>query len=175
MTNKKVNDKNIEENIDVENLDSDENILKLNEELLEQTKKAEEYYDRLKRNMADFDNYKKRIIKEKESLYFNVVSGILETLIPVIDNFEKAVSNECKDEKFKQGTEMIYTQIKDILTKYGVEEIKALGETFNPQYHEAVIHIDDEKYGEKEIIEVFKKGYKLKSKIIRHAIVKVAN
>ncbi len=157
------------------NLDVEKYIAKLNDDLSEQKKKAEEYYDGLKRNMADFDNFKKRINKEKESLYTSIVSDVIEAILPALDNFEKALCHECQDETFKQGIEMIYSQIKELIVKYGAEEIKAIGEKFNPEYHEAVMHIDDKNYGEKEIIEVLRKGYKLKAKVIRHSMVKVAN
>lgn len=180
MTNKKVDSKKAEnkeavEKLEFENIDVEKYIAKLNDDLSEQKKKAEEYYDHLKRNMADFDNFKKRIIKEKDSLYVNIVSDIMEELLPTMDNFEKALSHECKDEKFKQGVEMIYKQIKTLVDKYGAEEISDVGETFNPEHHEAVMHITDDKYGEKEIVEVLRKGYKLKGKVIRHSMVKVAN
>ena len=181
MTNKKTASKKIEEidkemgDVEVEELNSEKYIAKLNDDLSEQKKKAEEYYDSLKRNMADFDNFKKRITKERDSLHVSIVSDIIEALLPPIDNFEKALSHECQDEMFKQGMEMIYKQLKDLITKYGVEEIKAMGEVFNPEYHEAVMHISDEQYEEKEILEVLRKGYKLKGKVIRHSMVKVAN
>ncbi len=152
-----------------------EYIAKLNEDLQEQKRLADEYYDSLKRNMADFDNYKKRIIKEKESIYVTTVSDIVDNLLPVLDNFENALSHESKDNEFKTGMEMIYNQIKEVIKGYGVEEIVCLKSEFDPMLHEAVMHVDDEAYGEKEVIEVFRKGYKIKDKVIRHAMVKVAN
>lgn len=184
MANKKTESKKTDEieeiveeveKIEGENIKAEKYIAKLNDDLAEQKKKAEEYYDSLKRNMADFDNFKKRITKEKDSLYVSIVSDIIGELLPAMDNFEKALSNECQDETFKQGIEMIYNQIKEIITKYGAEEIKDVGETFNPDYHEAVMHIDDNNYKEKEIVEVLRKGYKLKGKVVRHSMVKVAN
>ena len=154
---------------------ADEYIKKLNEDLEEQKKLADEYYDSLKRNMADFDNYKKRIIKEKESLHIMIVADIVENMLPILDNFDTALAHECADEKFKTGMEMICSQIKEVISKYGVEEIKSMGCTFDPMLHEAVMHEDNEEFGEKEITEVFRKGYKIKDKVIRHAMVKVAN
>lgn len=154
---------------------ADEYIARLNNDLLEQKKLADEYYDSLKRNMADFDNYKKRIIKEKESIYVTTVSDIVENLLPVLDNFENALGHKSKDAEFETGMEMIYNQIKDVIKGYGVEEIKCLKSEFDPMLHEAVMHVDDETFGEKEVIEVFRKGYKIKDKVIRHAMVKVAN
>ena len=154
---------------------ADEYIKKLNEDLEEQKRLADEYYDSLKRNMADFDNYKKRIVKEKETLHTMIVADIVENMLPILDNFDTALMHESADEKFKTGMEMIYSQIKEVISKYGVEEIQSMGCTFDPMLHEAVMHEDDDKYGEKEIIEVFRKGYKIKEKVIRHAMVKVAN
>ena len=141
----------------------------------EQKRLADEYYDSLKRNMADFDNYKKRITKEKESMHTHVVAGIVENLLPVLDNFENALTHECNDEKFKSGMDMIYSQIKDVISGYGVEEIECMNKEFDPMLCEAVMHVDDENFGEKEVVEVFRKGYKIKDKVIRHAMVKVAN
>ena len=152
-----------------------EYIAKLNDDLQEQKKLADEYYDSLKRNMADFDNYKKRMVKERESLHTVIVADIVENLLPILDNFENALSHECSDEKFKTGMDMIYTQIKDVILKYGVEEIECIGKEFDPMLHEAVMHVDDESFGEKEVVEVFRKGYKIRDKVIRHAMVKVAN
>lgn len=171
-------DVNLEENVTAENeelLDKDEYIAKLNDDLAEQKKRADEYFDHLKRNMAEFDNFKKRIQKEKESMYSTIVADFVSELLPVMDNFEKAVAADTQDESYKSGMEMIYSQINDLLKKVGVEEIEALGKEFDPNFHEAVMHIEDEKYNEKEITEVFRKGYKLGDKVIRHTMVKVAN
>ena len=192
MANRKAQEKNVqdeanlEENINPEetknetkkvtNIDkASEYIAKLNEDLEEQKRLADEYYDSLKRNMADFDNYKKRMTKEKESLHTMVVADIVEDLLPILDNFENALTHECTDDKFKTGMDMIYNQIKVAISKYGVEEIECIGKEFDPMLHEAVMHIDDENFGEKEVTEVFRKGYKIKEKVIRHAMVKVAN
>ncbi len=192
MANKKEQNENLQEEIKLEekieanevNTESkktkiidkaSEYIAKLNEDLEEQKRLADEYYDSLKRNMADFDNYKKRMTKEKESLHTMIVADIVDNMLPILDNFENALIHECTDEKFKTGMEMIYNQIKDVISKYGVEEIESIGKEFDPMLHEAVMHIDDENFGEKEITEVFRKGYKIKDKVIRHAMVKVAN
>lgn len=154
---------------------ADEYIAKLNNDLLEQKKLADEYFDSLRRNMADFDNFKKRISKEKDSLYTSIVSDIVSDLLPILDNFDIALKNESKDEKFKMGMQMICNQIKETIKKFGVTEIASLGEEFDPVYHEAVMHVKDDSKKEKEIVEVLRKGYKVKDKVIRHAMVKVAN
>lgn len=176
ILNEDVNiDEEVTDSEDIENLDKDEYIAKLNNDLLEQKKRSDEYFDHLKRNMAEFDNFKKRMQKEKESMYSTIVADFVSELLPVMDNFEKAVDAETKDESYKNGMKMIYSQIDDLLKKAGVEEIEALGKEFDPNYHEAVMHIEDDKYKEKEIVEVFRKGYKLGDKVIRHTMVKVAN
>ena len=150
-------------------------IAKLNKDLEEQKKKADEYVDSLKRNMAEFDNFKKRMNKEKESLYTSILSDVISNLLPVIDNFEKAKDAECTDETYKTGVSMIYNQLMELLDKQGVEKIPDIGETFDPDVHEAVMSVTDETKGEKEIVEVFRTGYRLKDKVVRHSLVKVAN
>ena len=147
----------------------------LRAQLKAEKEKSDEYYDHLKRNMAEFDNFKKRISKEKDMMYNNISADIVSQLLPIIDNFDKALNSETSDESYKDGISMIYNQLIETLEKLGVEEIEALNKTFDPNFHEAVMHMEDEKYGEKEIVEVFRKGYKIGDKIIRHAMVKVAN
>lgn len=161
--------------LEITESNKDEFIAKLNSDLSDQKKKTDEYFEHLKRNMAEFDNFKKRIHKEKDNMYNTITSDLLSDLVPIMDNFEKAMQTECKDESFKNGIEMIYIQIKDSLTKLGLEEIDTKGATFDPNLHEAVMHIEDENFGEKEIVEEFRKGYKLGDKVIRHSMVKVAN
>ena len=150
-------------------------IAKLNKDLEEQKKIADEYVDSLKRNMAEFDNFKKRMNKEKESLYTSILSDVISNLLPVIDNFEKAKDAECTDETYKTGISMIYNQLIELLNKQGVEKIPDLGQMFDPDIHEAVMSVTDETKGEKEIVEVFRTGYRLKDKVVRHSLVKVAN
>lgn len=158
-----------------ENIEVEAYIAKLNQDLEEQKKKADEYVDSLKRNMAEFDNFKKRMNKEKESLYTSILSDVISNLLPVIDNFEKAKDADCTDETYKTGISMIYNQLVELLNKQGVEKIPDLGETFDPDIHEAVMSVVDETKGEKEIVEVFRTGYRLKDKVVRHSLVKVAN
>lgn len=169
----KLENENLENND--QNIDKDGYIAKLNDDLIEQKKKADEYFEHLKRNMADFDNFKKRITKEKDGLYFSITSDIVSSILPILDDFEKALNSKCSDESYKEGINMIYTRLKDTVTKLGVEEIDAKGKTFDPEIHEAVMHIEDEKFGEKEVVDVLRKGYKIGDKLIRHAMVKVAN
>ena len=135
----------------------------------------EEMTDRYKRMMAEFDNFKKRSSKEREGLYNSLVSDIFTSLLPVIDNLEKAVEAKTEDESYKQGVELVLKQFKDVLTANGVQEIEAVGQTFDPELHEAVGSVVDESLGEKIIKEEYRKGYKIGNKVIRHSMVVVAN
>ena len=145
------------------------------DEVIELKKQLEEKEDRLKRLMAEFDNFKKRSTKERDMLYNNLISDIIKNLLPVLDNLEKAVMTETKDEGYKQGIELLLKQFKEVLTTNGVQEIETIGATFDPELHEAVSLVTDENLGEKEIKEEFRKGYKIGNKVIRHAMVVVAN
>ena len=138
-------------------------------------KDYEELDDRYKRILAEFENFKKRSFKEREGLYNSILSDIVEVLLPIVDNLENAVKVETKDENYKQGVELVLKQFKDVLSSKGVEEIKALGETFDPELHEAVSSIQDENLGEKEIAQEYRKGYKIGNRVIRHSMVVVAN
>lgn len=177
---KKEEDNNIEEMQDEESQETtqtseDSAIEDLKAQLKQEREKSDEYYDHLKRNMAEFDNFKKRISKEKDMMYNTISADLVSNLLPILDNFEKALNAQTEDESYKQGMMMIYTQFQDTLKNIGVEEIEALNKTFDPNFHEAVMHVEDENYGEKEVTDVFRKGYKIGDKIIRHAMVKVAN
>ncbi|MEG2310611.1 MAG: nucleotide exchange factor GrpE [Clostridia bacterium] len=166
---------NTENEIVDKEINKDEFIAKLNDDLKDQKLKTDEYFEHLKRNMAEFDNFKKRMLKEKDSMNISITSDIISDFLPIMDCFDKAVDAKTKDEAYKNGILMIYNQIKDMLIKFGLQEIVALGSTFDPNIHEAVIHVDDNSVGEKEVVEVLRKGYKLGDKVIRHSMVKVAN
>ena len=148
---------------------------KLKDTILLQKEQLNEQEDRLKRLMAEFDNFKKRSAKEREGLYNSLVSDIFSSLLPVIDNLEKAAAAKTEDEGYKQGVELVLKQFKDVLAANGVQEIEAVGQTFDPEVHEAVGTVIDENLGEKEIKEEYRKGYKIGSKVIRHSMVVVAN
>ena len=135
----------------------------------------DELDDRYKRILAEFENYKKRNAKEREGLYNSILSDIIEVLLPIVDNLENAVKVETSDESYKQGVELVLKQFKDVLSSKGVEEIKAVGETFDPELHEAVSSVQDDSKGEKEIVQEYRKGYKIGSRVIRHSMVVVAN
>ena len=131
--------------------------------------------DKLMRTLAEYDNFRKRSQKEKDAIYPEAVANTVLAFLPVLDTFERAVAAECKDADFKKGIELIMTAFKDCLTKLKVEEIASLGEEFDPNLHNAVMHIEDDTTADNVIVEVFQKGYKLGDKVIRHAMVKVAN
>ncbi len=148
----------------------------IEEKLEEAEKKARENYDKWLRQLAEFENFRKRSNAEKTGMYNNGVRDTVEKLLPVIDNFERAVNAaEDKENSMYKGIEMILKQFLEILTALGVEEIAAEGEPFDPNYHSAVMHIDDESCDENVIVEVFQKGYKHGDKVIRPSMVKVAN
>ena len=129
--------------------------------------------DRYKRIMAEFENYKKRSQKEKENLYNSVLGDIIIGMLPIMDNLDGAVSAECKDEKYKQGVELVQKQFKDFLEKHKVEEIKTEGETFDPSLHEAISMVQNPEKESQEIVQEYRKGYKLGNKVIRHSMVVV--
>lgn len=135
----------------------------------------DELNDRYKRILAEFENYKKRSEKERKGLYNSILADVVEVILPVVDNLENAAKVETEDANYKQGVELVLKQFKDVLKSKGVEEIKTVGETFDPELHEAVSSIQDENLGEKEIAQEYRKGYKIGSKVIRHSMVVVAN
>lgn len=140
-----------------------------------QKNELEEKDERIKRLMAEFENFKKRSDKERTALYNSVMGDVVKTLLPVMDNLEKAAKAESKDEQYKNGIEMVLGQFKDVLKTNGVTEIEAVGKTFDPSIHEAVGVVEDSSLGEKEIKEEYRKGYKIGDKILRHSLVVVAN
>ena len=131
--------------------------------------------DKYLRLMAEYDNYRKRSQKEKDALYGDIKANAVSQFLPVYDNLERALKQSTEDEAYKKGVEMIMTQFCTTLEKLGVTEIECLGQKFDPEMHNAVMHVEDEEKGENEIVEVFQKGFKLGDKVIRFAMVKVAN
>lgn len=130
--------------------------------------------DKYLRLVAEYDNFRRRTIKEKENIYADACADVLKEVLPVLDNLERAIQAEGNAEDLKKGVEMTVSQFKSALEKLGVEEIPANGD-FNPNVHNAVMHIEDENLGANQIAEVFQKGYKKGEKILRHSMVKVAN
>ena len=131
--------------------------------------------DKYLRVCAEYDNFRKRTQKEKDALYGDIRSDVITSFLPVYDNLVRALETKTEDEAYAKGVEMIMNQFNTTLEKLGAEEIPALGQTFDPTVHNAVMHVDDETKGENEIVDVFQKGFKIGDKVIRFAMVKVAN
>lgn len=140
--------------------------------------KIEELTDRVKRQMAEFDNFRKRTEKEKASMYQIGAREVIEKILPVVDNFERGlatVPQEDATNPYAEGMEKIYKQLMTVLDDLGVKAIEAVGQEFNPDFHNAVMHVEDEEAGENVIVEEFQKGYLYKDQVVRHSMVKVAN
>ena len=140
--------------------------------------KIDELNDKLKRSMAEFDNYRKRTDKEKSAMYEIGAKDVIEKILPIVDNFERGLNSIPEDAKgsaFADGMEKIYKQFVKTLDDMGVKPIEAVGKPFDPNFHNAVMHVEDESAGENTVVEVFQQGYALGDKILRFAMVKVAN
>ncbi|GGK18396.1 nucleotide exchange factor GrpE [Caldalkalibacillus thermarum] len=149
----------------------------LQAQLEEALQKADEYYQRYLRAQADFDNFRKRTRKEKEELQKYAALPVIEQLLPVLDNFERALAagQSTKDaESLMKGVEMVFKQVQQVLTKQGLEEIEAVGKPFDPHFHEAVMQVESEEHESGIVVEELQKGYMLKGKVIRPAMVKVS-
>jgi molecular chaperone GrpE len=131
--------------------------------------------DRYLRLAAEYDNFRRRSQKEKDALYSDIRSDTIQKFLPVYDNLERALKQGTEDEAYRKGVELIMAQMNTTLEKLGVTVIESLGQTFDPALHNAVMHVDDEEKGENEIVEVFQQGFRLGDKVIRFAMVKVAN
>ena len=136
---------------------------------------VEELTDRLKRSMAEFDNYRKRTEKEKSSIYIIGARDIVEKMLPIVDNFERGLAQAPEDDSFAEGMKMIYRQMMTAFDEMGVKPIEAVGKEFDPNLHNAVMHVEDESVGENIVVEEFQKGYTYKDFVVRHSMVKVAN
>ncbi|MEE3357200.1 MAG: nucleotide exchange factor GrpE [Lachnospiraceae bacterium] len=139
--------------------------------------KIAELNDRVTRQMAEFENFRKRSDKEKSEMFDAGAKNVLEKILPVVDNFERALAlrPEGADDAFADGMEKIYKGFQKTLSDIGVEEIESEGKEFDPEFHNAVMHVEDESLGENVIAEVLQKGYKFHDTVLRHAMVKVAN
>ena len=136
---------------------------------------VEDLTDRLKRSMAEFDNFRKRTEKEKSSMYIIGAKDIVEKMLPVVDSFERGLSQAPEGDAFADGMQLIYKQLMTTLEDLGVKPIEAVGKEFDPNLHNAVMHVDDEEAGENVVVEEFQKGYTYKDFVVRHSMVKVAN
>ena len=174
------------DNKDLEDLPEDEVMQEIDEQVevedaeiedteLDLKRQNKELEDRIHRNMAEFDNFRKRTAKEKSSIYDDAIKDTIAKLLPVIDSFERAVSTLHPDDEANKGILMIHKQFESALTSIGVETIKCVGETMDPNLHFGVSHESDDSFGEQEIIEELQKGYKYKDKVIRCSMVKVVN
>ena len=131
--------------------------------------------DRYLRLCAEYDNFRRRSQKEKDALYGDVKANALKAFLPVYDNLVRALAQPTEDEAYKKGVEMIMSQFKTTMEKLGVTEMDCLGKTFDPAFHNAVMHVEDPEKGENEIVEVFQQGFLMGDKVVRFAMVKVAN
>lgn len=163
------------EELEIEEAVQEVSIKDLNAEIEKLKTENEKYYEHLQRTAAEFDNYKKRVSKEKEKIYNLAVGDVVTKFIAVLDNLDKAVEAETTDPKAKEGFELIHKQMQDVLTNLNVEHIATEKEKFNPEFHDAVMHVEDENYGEQEIVQELRCGYKMGDRVLRHAMVKVAN
>lgn len=146
------------------------------EQMEQAVRQLEATKDQFTRLAAEYDNYRKRTAKEKETLYQDAKADTIKEFLSVYDNLERAAAAPGgEDDPHKKGLEMIFAQYKELLKKLGVSEIEAQGQPFDPERHEAVMHVDDENFGENEVAQVFQAGFALGDKVIRHAVVQVAN
>ncbi len=163
------------EEVNQEEIKNEEETLNETSEEKEETKESEDFKDKYLRTLAEFDNFKKRTQKEKGELYDYTLCEVVSKILPVYDTLKLALNHESQDEALKTGLDLTLKQFEKVFSDMNVSEIEALGKTFDPNLHNAVMHIDDENYGEKEIVEVFQVGYKMNEKVIRYSMVKVAN
>ena len=170
MEEKEINKEELQNEEEVESTPDELELA--NKKAYDAEKKCTELNDKYLRLMAEYDNFRKRSLKERDGIYAEAYSDAVKQLLPVIDNIERSVAF-ATDEETRKGLNMIVTQMVEALDKMGVTVIET--KEFDPNVHNAVMHVDDESYGEGEIIDVFQKGYKYKDKVIRYAMVKVAN
>lgn len=163
----------MEENEENENFETAEEVQ--NNEEIENKSEIDELEDRYKRLLAEFENYKKRSQKERDSLYGMVTGDVVMTILPIMDNLEKAADAYTEDSNYQAGVKMVSKQLSEALAKLGLTEIESIGTTFDPELHEAVSHVEDDSKGVQEIVEEYRKGYKIGNKVVRHSMVIVAN
>ena len=154
--------------------DMRKNKKKLEEENVKLQDEVDAFKDKLLRTTAEYENFRKRTAKEKEGIYTAACEDVLKEVLPVLDNLERALAIDGSGEDLRTGVDMTVRQFNDAFCKLGVEELASEGE-FDPNFHNAVMHVEDEQYGANEIVEVFQKGYKRANKVLRHSMVKVAN
>jgi molecular chaperone GrpE len=155
--------------------ETEKKIMDLKEALDKLKADNDEKDDRIKRLMAEFENFKKRSNKEREGLYSSVMGDVILQILPVIDNLEKAVESKTEDQEYKNGIILVLEQLKETLKKNGVTEIESVGKPFDPSLHEAISMVQDPNLGEKIVQQEYRKGYMIGDRVLRHAMVIVAN
>ena len=183
--NQEVVEETVEETVETPVEETEEVVEEAVEETTEETtkkdakdEKIEELSDKLLRQMAEFDNFRKRSEKEKAAMYDIGAKNVIDKLLPIVDNFERGfttVAEEDKEDAFVAGMEMVYKQLMTMFETIGVKPIEAVGKEFNPDLHNAVMHVEDETVGENIIVEEFQKGYTYRDSVVRYSMVKVAN
>ena len=159
-------------------MENEENVVNEEVEVKEETISLAEYNeldDRFKRMLAEFENYKKRSQKEKDGIYGMITGDVVATMLPIMDNLEKPVDAKTEDTAYQDGVRLVARQFADALKRLGLEEIESVGVKFDPEFHEAVSHIEDPEKGEQEIVQEYRKGYRIGNKVVRHSMVIVAN
>ena len=146
-----------------------------NTEVTELENQLADMKDKYMRTLAEYDNYRKRTMKEKESIYPEAKAVVVEKFVPLIDNFDRAIESAENKDAFYDGVVMVKKLFDEVFETLGVEEIKAVGESFDPAFHNAVMHCEDETVGENIVVEEFQKGYKIGDRVLRYSMVKVAN
>ncbi len=178
VVSEEIESEEVTEEADAEDAESGKKIFGRKPKKDKKDEKIEELTDKLTRQMAEFDNFRKRTDKEKSAMYEIGAKDIIEKILPIVDNFERAfqtVAEEDKEDAFVTGMEMIYKQILTTLEGVGVKPIEAVGQEFNPDLHNAVMHVEDEEVGDNIIVEEFQKGYTYRDSVVRYSMVKVAN
>lgn len=177
--NNSENKENLSENVNTENEETvkEENEISEKQQAENEALKKEldETKDKLLRTVAEYDNFRKRTQKEKEAIYAEAKTDAISKLLPVLDNFERASESDSDFESYKKGIDMTVTGLLNAFASMGAEAFGKVGDDFDPNIHNAVMHVEDENFGENKICEIFLKGYKIGDRIIRHATVKVAN
>ena len=166
---------NTEEPTKETNEESETSKTEADDKCAELEKKCAELSDKYLRTLAEYDNYRKRTIKEKESIYPEAKAVVVEKFLDVLDNLERALETAQQTDSLYEGVCLVKKQMDDVLKSLGAEVIKTEGESFDPKLHEAVMHIEDESLDENIIVEEFRKGYRIGDRVVRHSIVKVAN
>ncbi len=159
----------VEETTEISELDA------VKAELEALKKEKDELNDRFLRTLAEYENYRKRTQREKDAIYGDATADAVKKLLPILDSFDRASNYQCQDEEFKKGIDLIGNSIKEAFTNMGIEEIPAMDQQFDPNFHDAMMHIDNPAYGENIITDVYRKGYTLNGKVIRCSMVIVAN